>query len=68
MYEKFTSIERERLIKVKTIDITNTLPNLKILLDEPLMNYTFTKTGGPVDALAFPKDKEEVKSLVDYCR
>ena len=68
MFEKFTRVERERLIKVKTTELTNALPNLKILLDEPLMNYTFTKTGGPVDALAFPKDNEEVKALVDYCR
>ena len=63
-FEKFTRSERERLIKVKISALTETLPNLKILLDEPLMNYTFTKTGGPVD----PKDNEEVKAIVDYCR
>ncbi|MEG0373182.1 MAG: FAD-binding protein, partial [Enterococcus sp.] len=53
---------------MKTMELTKALPNLKILLDEPLMNYTFTKTGGPVDALAFPKDNNDVKALVDYCR
>ncbi|MBU5364226.1 UDP-N-acetylmuramate dehydrogenase [Enterococcus devriesei] len=68
MFEKFIRIEGEGLIKVKTMELTKALPNLKILLDEPLMNYTFTKTGGPVDALAFPKDNDDVKALVDYCR
>ena len=53
---------------MKITKLTETLPNLKILLDEPLMNYTFTKTGGPVDALAFPTDNQEVKELVDFCR
>ncbi|WP_303754599.1 UDP-N-acetylmuramate dehydrogenase [Enterococcus sp. S86.2] len=43
-------------------------PEISILLDEPLMNYTFTKTGGPADVLAFPKSTEETKALVDYCR
>ena len=68
MFEKFTRNERERLIKVKITELSSALPNVKVLLDEPLMNYTFTKTGGPVDALAFPKDNEEVKALVDFCR
>lgn len=43
-------------------------PEINLLIDEPLMNYTFTKTGGPVDVLAFPKTMEETKELVDYCR
>lgn len=43
-------------------------PEISILLDEPLMNYTFTKTGGPADVLAFPKSETETKALVDYCR
>lgn len=42
------------------------LPNLNILIDEPLKNYTFTKTGGPADALVFPGTKEEIKALIDY--
>ncbi|MFV0559614.1 MAG: UDP-N-acetylmuramate dehydrogenase [Enterococcus sp.] len=53
-------MNKEQLIK--------TLPEVTILLDEPLMNYTFTKTGGPADALVFPKNKLEVKQIVDYCR
>lgn len=43
-------------------------PTITILVDEPLMNYTFTKTGGPADLLAFPKSAEETKALVDACR
>ncbi|MBO0471850.1 UDP-N-acetylmuramate dehydrogenase [Enterococcus sp. DIV0242_7C1] len=44
------------------------LKDIKLLFDEPLMNFTFTKTGGPVDVLAFPKSKEEVALLVAYCK
>ncbi|OTN77413.1 UDP-N-acetylenolpyruvoylglucosamine reductase [Enterococcus sp. 8G7_MSG3316] len=43
-------------------------PEIALLKDEPLMNYTYTKTGGPADVLAFPKRAAEVKQLVDYCR
>ncbi len=49
-------------------DLVKNLPEIDLLLDEPLMNYTFTKTGGPADVLVFPKTKEEVKEVVDYCR
>lgn len=43
-------------------------PEIAILVDEPLMNYTFTKTGGPADFLAFPKNANEVRELVLYCK
>ncbi|MFV0557778.1 MAG: UDP-N-acetylmuramate dehydrogenase [Enterococcus sp.] len=43
-------------------------PEIALLVDEPLMNYTFTKTGGPVDVLAFPKSMDEAKQIIDYCR
>ncbi len=49
-------------------EIVQSLPEITLLIDEPLMNYTFTKTGGPADVLAFPKNREEVKKLVDYAR
>lgn len=48
-------------------EIAAALPELHLLFDEPLSNYTFTKTGGPVDVLVFPKNKEEVKQVVNYC-
>ena len=40
-------------------------PDIQILKDEPLSKYTNTKTGGPADWLAFPKDVAEVQKLVD---
>ena len=36
-------------------------PDIQILKDEPLSKYTNTKTGGPADWLAFPKDVAEVQ-------
>ncbi|WP_086312064.1 UDP-N-acetylenolpyruvoylglucosamine reductase [Enterococcus sp. 7F3_DIV0205] len=50
------------------IEMMNELTDITLLFDEPLMNFTFTKTGGPVDVLAFPKSKAEVVTLVEYCR
>ncbi|MCB5952252.1 UDP-N-acetylmuramate dehydrogenase [Enterococcus sp. BWT-B8] len=44
------------------------LKETTILFDEPLMNFTFTKTGGPADMLSFPKTKEEVRQIVLFCR
>lgn len=43
-------------------------PNIEIKQDEPLMNYTYTHTGGPADWLAFPDSVDQVKELVDYAR
>lgn len=42
--------------------------SMTILLDTPLSQYTFTKTGGPADALVFPHTKEEIKLVVDYVK
>jgi len=39
-----------------------------LLFDEPLKKYTYTKTGGPADVLAFPKEQHEVTVLVAYCQ
>ncbi|EOH99949.1 UDP-N-acetylenolpyruvoylglucosamine reductase [Enterococcus haemoperoxidus ATCC BAA-382] len=50
------------------IEMMNELTDITLLFDEPLMNFTFTKTGGPVDVLAFPKTKMEIIALVEYCR
>lgn len=49
-------------------EVVKQFPEIDLLIDEPLMNYTFTRTGGPVDVLAFPKNAAEAQSLVDYCR
>lgn len=47
--------------------ITQDLPNIKLLLNEPLSTYTYTKTGGPADVLAFPNTSDEVAELLAYC-
>ena len=43
-------------------------PEIALLKDEALLNYTYTKTGGPADILAFPKSTKEVEQIVAYCR
>lgn len=43
-------------------------PEIALLKDEALLNYTYTKTGGPADILAFPKSAKEVEQIVAYCR
>lgn len=48
--------------------ITADLIDSTLLFQEPLMKYTFTKTGGPADVLVFPKTPQEVKTIIDYCR
>lgn len=40
------------------------MEKIKILKNESLSKYTFTKTGGPADLIAFPKDIKEVQSLL----
>ncbi|MBU5283747.1 UDP-N-acetylmuramate dehydrogenase [Limosilactobacillus reuteri] len=49
-------------------NLINEFPDIEIKQDEPLMNYTYTKTGGPADWLAFPETVDQVKELVDYVR
>lgn len=51
-----------------TKTIVQHFPDMTILTNEPLSNYTYTKTGGPADFLAFPKSTEEVKQLIDFCQ
>lgn len=53
---------------MNTENLKQTLTHITLLIDEPLKNYTFTKTGGPADVLAFPKSQDEVAALVAYCR
>ncbi len=38
--------------------------DIRILKNEPLSRYTFTKTGGPADLLAFPTSVAQVQQLV----
>ena len=48
--------------------VFTSLKEISILKNEPLNKYTFTKTGGPADFLAFPKSVTEVKALLEECR
>lgn len=43
-----------------------TFPHMIIKGDEKLDAYTYTKTGGPADALVFPVAKDEVQEIVKW--
>ena len=47
-------------------DLFEFYPPITILKDEPLSNYTYTKTGGKADYLIFPKNPTEVKVILDW--
>ncbi|MHC5249932.1 UDP-N-acetylmuramate dehydrogenase [Enterococcus sp. LJL90] len=53
---------------METIILPKELNHITVLINEPLKNYTFTKTGGPADLLAFPKNTSEVEELMAFCR
>ena len=40
------------------------LGTLTIKANEPLSNYTYTKTGGPADFLVFPRSVEQVQRVL----
>lgn len=48
-------------------EIRQVLVDIPLRFNEPLSNYTYTKTGGPADVLIFPKTKEEVQKVITYC-
>lgn len=43
-------------------------PTMTLFVDEPLHRYTYTKTGGKADILAFPKNKEELAQLMIWAK
>lgn len=45
-----------------------TIAGVPAMVNEPLSNYTFTKTGGPADLLTFPETIAQVHDLVDYAK
>lgn len=49
-------------------ELVTALPNIKILADAALSDYTNTDTGGPADWLAFPTTVDQVEQLVNYAR
>ncbi|MBF0781016.1 MULTISPECIES: UDP-N-acetylmuramate dehydrogenase [unclassified Granulicatella] len=42
--------------------------SMTLFVDEPLSSYTYTKTGGKADILAFPKSKEELSELIIWAK
>lgn len=44
------------------------LPDMTILANEPLANYTYTKTGGPADALVFPQSRAQIEAVLAYAK
>ena len=40
------------------------LPNMEIKFSEPMAKHTSFRIGGPVEAMAFPKNKEELSKLL----
>lgn len=47
-------------------DITQAFPEARIKLNENLSHYTFTRTGGPADAIIFPSDKDQLAEVVKW--
>src|SRR5699024_8405410 len=43
-------------------------PNLNIKFNHALSDYSYTKTGGEADVIAFPKSKDEVKQIIDWAK
>lgn len=55
---------KDNLLVMK--DLQNKLPNLSMLLSEPLSKHTFIKTGGIGDIFVKPKDIHELQTIVKY--
>lgn len=47
-------------------NLTSLFPTIEIKANDRLDQYTYTKTGGPADWVAFPQTFEEVQVLVRY--
>jgi len=44
--------------------IVTLLPEIEIAMDEPMAKHTSFRIGGPVEAMAFPKNAEELRKLL----
>lgn len=44
------------------------LEGIDIRFDEPLKDYTYTKVGGPVDYLAFPRNRYEIVRIIECAK
>lgn len=43
------------------------IQDIEIKYQEPIGKYTFTKVGGEIDILAFPKSMRDLQELIEYC-
>lgn len=43
-------------------------PTINMVFDEPLANYSYTKTGGPADVIVFPKKQVEVEEVLAWAK
>ncbi|MDR0846739.1 MAG: UDP-N-acetylmuramate dehydrogenase [Lactobacillales bacterium] len=50
------------------LELIAKMPRIKFKFEEELKGYSFTKTGGVADVIAFPKTIIEVYEIVNYCR
>ncbi len=48
--------------------IKQVLEGIDIRFDEPLKNYTYTKVGGAVDYLVFPRNRYELLRVLNFAR
>ncbi|MDI3481328.1 MAG: UDP-N-acetylmuramate dehydrogenase [Tepidanaerobacteraceae bacterium] len=44
------------------------IPPERIKANEPMKNHTSFRIGGPADILALPRDVQEIKGIVDFCK
>lgn len=53
---------------MKLNTLVKAFPMMEIKLDAPLADYSYTKTGGPADAIVFPRSIEEVRDIVVWVK
>lgn len=46
--------------------LSEKFPNSQVLNDHPLADFTHTKTGGPADAIIFPKSVAELQAILAF--
>lgn len=47
-------------------ELCQQFPHMNIKLNDPLAQYSFTKTGGPADAVVFPESIEQVQAILTW--
>ena len=65
---KLKHFKLKGIIRVDYTELKNQYPSLIVKENEPLSNYTYTKTGGPADLLFFPTSVAEVEAVINWVR